>query len=401
MISINGQDWDKLEISDIRCFLDRSENETFFFDNKVDEVANDKIAKEVCAFANTYGGYVFIGIDNCNNFIGCRKWTEERIHNVIHDSISPLPVIDIKKMSIDSKDYILVIRVEEGERPPYISNNGLIYERLASGSYPIRDSNKREEKNKKRKDEEYKIQRKIETNMPEIDYKSTNNLIGFLDVGFSLKTNAILDLHDNFNKIEWTPVSELIRSKYKDYSISKVGYTYQIVVGKTESNDNYDKKLLLDSGLNNFLEIYPDGSAICRILLIGTGDTDKVDITGVVTFFDLFEDVYKLLVDTNLEKKYVYACKYEKLHAYRQFEPYYNIESMGTYGHIFDAYHKSHIDKYGNNRIVQGTRIPITGFRVIDKEFFDQNNMTFNRENIISELFHTAFINMGYIDMIS
>ena len=85
MLNINNKSWEKLRAKDISAFLNVLEDESFFFEFKQDDVKPDHFIKEVSAFANTYGGYIFLGVDDSKNIVGCSKWTEQKIHSVIHD----------------------------------------------------------------------------------------------------------------------------------------------------------------------------------------------------------------------------------------------------------------------------------------------------------------------------
>ena len=132
MITINGKDWSKLRFSDIRNLLSSADDESFFFEFKSDDVSNQKLIQEISAFANTYGGYILIGINDDKSIGGCKKWTENRIHTTIHDSITPVPSFDVKRFK-PKEGTVLVIRIEEGKEPPYVTNKGKIYERVSFG----------------------------------------------------------------------------------------------------------------------------------------------------------------------------------------------------------------------------------------------------------------------------
>ena len=68
MININNTDWDKLQKEDIEQAI-RDGEESFFFEFKDDRVDTKKIVQEISALANTYGGYIFIGVSD-NKEIG-------------------------------------------------------------------------------------------------------------------------------------------------------------------------------------------------------------------------------------------------------------------------------------------------------------------------------------------
>lgn len=153
MININDKQWNKLRLTDIQKLLEQDDDETFFFEYKNDDVTPKKVIEEISAFANTYGGYILLGIDDDKNISGCTKWTEQRIHTTIHDSITPIPNFDIKKFKTKDNAIIFVIRIEEGTTPPYITNTGKVYERVSSGSFPIKDSTKLTQLYYKREDQ--------------------------------------------------------------------------------------------------------------------------------------------------------------------------------------------------------------------------------------------------------
>ena len=140
MIRINGKEWTELTGKDIEDFLSSPETEeSFFFEFKDDRVSPEKLAKEISAFSNTYGGYVFLGVTDDKTIEGCTAWNEQRIQTTIHDAITPTPAFDIKKL-ICGENTIYLIRIDEGSEPPYITSKGQIVERLSSGSCVVNNS---------------------------------------------------------------------------------------------------------------------------------------------------------------------------------------------------------------------------------------------------------------------
>ena len=95
MININNKVWNLLCADDIQNFLFGGGEENFFFEFKADQETPSKLVKEISAFANTYGGYLFLGVNDDKTISGCLEWNEQRIHSTIHDSISPTPILMI------------------------------------------------------------------------------------------------------------------------------------------------------------------------------------------------------------------------------------------------------------------------------------------------------------------
>ena len=118
MININNKRWDKITARDIQKVLSGTDDESFFFEFKSDDEEPNKLVKEISALANTYGGYIFLGVNNDKSIGGCEKWTEQRIHTTIHDSLTPTPNFDVRRFKIEGKT-VFVIKVEEGTLPPY------------------------------------------------------------------------------------------------------------------------------------------------------------------------------------------------------------------------------------------------------------------------------------------
>lgn len=142
MVNINGKEWTDLTPADIQASISEIDfDESFYFELKDDQVSPKKLMEEVSALANTFGGYIFLGVTNEKQIEGCTAWNEQRIHTTLHDSITPTPSFDVKKFTFDTR-VVYVIKIDEGSEPPYITNSGKIYERLSSGSFAIKDSSK-------------------------------------------------------------------------------------------------------------------------------------------------------------------------------------------------------------------------------------------------------------------
>ena len=397
MVNINGKPWDKLGFSDVVEHLNTAENETLFFEYKQDDETTTGIAKEISAFANTYGGYVFIGVSDNKEIKGCNQWDENRVHTTVYGNISPSPVIDVKTI-VHEETKIVIIRIEEGLNPPYITNKGSAYERISSGSYPIKDSGKLSQLYYKRKDQLNRIKNKIELG-PITDSTNSNNLCGCIDIGFALTCSSPPEIQKKFPKNDIETIANQLRQSHQDFSISLIGYSYFITVGRVTVTSSNGEEIPVSAGMNNFIEIRADGSIRMRILLTSMPDKNIVNIATVPPILNTFIDVYSQIMG-NLEDLFVEAYKYEQLQVIKQFTPAYvfNDESNSSTVLALKNYLPRHRMRYGNNLVINGNRTPVNDYVVIDRHYFDTYQLDYNNVTLIEELFNCSYLNMGYID---
>lgn len=389
MININDREWNDLTIEDVEKTISDQE-ESFFFEFKEDGVETKKLSEEISAFANTYGGYIFMGVSDEKVITGCKKWNEQKIHTMIHDSLSPIPNFDVKKfMTKDLKD-IFVIKIEQGTTPPYITSKGKIYERLSSGSFVINDSGKLTQMYYKRENELKKIEKKI--TIDEIkDPMIINNFFGYLDIGFSLEVTDLNKIWTIYNEADLKKIASDLKEQVNNmFSISRVGYSIVISVGEIKN-----PKGSIMANLNNFIEIMGDGSVKLRILLTNNGENDYVDITSFSNILWIFKEIYRKIFK-DFEDIYISAYKYQKLTILKQFFPIM-VFSEKEVNIANDIYFKHKIN-YGDNRIITSDRIPKSGMTVIDKRYFNRLKIEYNTDNIVNELFISEFNDLGYID---
>ena len=400
MVNINSKPWEELQFKDVQDYLsDPDSNENCFFEYKIDKVEPAKLVKEISAFANTYGGYIFLGVDDNKNIVGCTAWNEQRIHITIHNGITPTPQFDVKCFSADDK-IIYVIKIEEGAMPPYITNKGDICERVSSGSCVVTESGKLNQMYHKRADQILHIKSQIE--LPEVEAaKLPNNVFGYWDFGFSVVTSEQTNLQKNFYTIDLEPIAKYLREINPEFSITRVGYSYVFGMGSATVRTQNGKVVPTAAGVHDFMEIMLDGSVRGRLLLIATPETADVDITSLFYYSSSFlRKVYSLIFGDGYSEIFVYAQKYEKLTVLKQFVPFYKLgtEDSESDKNRYREYLENHKRKYGNNLIMTSNRIPKSDYEIIDRKYFDELNMAYNTGNLYRELFYSAFMNLGYID---
>lgn len=392
MININNTPWSKLTAEDIKALLREDDGETFFYEFKKDDVRPEKIYKEISAFANTFGGYIIIGVSDDKTVLGCTNWTEQRIHNVIYNGITPLPDFDVKTFIIDGKT-LFVIKIEEGPMPPYITTDGKICERVSSGSILIKDSAKLAQLYTRHKDNLAKLENKI--GIEKLQHSPLpQNLYGYIDIGFELGCRDRQRVVKNFLYFDFTPVSEYLKKNCPVFSVSRVGDTCVITIGKLTASGDYSNQYIPEASMHNYMIMMNDGSMKYRYCLFGDSN-GYVEMSSLISTAFKFRDIYRMVFKTSLTDNFVYARRYEELTVLKQFTPYYKDELGELTGFVL----AEHIKKYGNSLIVSGTRIPFTDYEVIDRRSIPKRDGDDDTDKIIQYLFSDGFIAMGFVDI--
>lgn len=398
MVNINGTEWLNLKASDIQAVISEQDfEESFFFEFKDDRVSNKKFQEEVSAFANTFGGCIFIGVSDDKQIEGCTTWNEQKIHTTIHDSITPTPPFDVKKFTFNTGS-IYIVKIDEGSEPPYITSNGKIYERLSSGSFPIKDSSKLSQIYTKREQLLTKIEKKISI-PPACD--NSNNIYGYIDIGFSLTVSDIQIAFDTFKQVDLKTIATKKANTLPSFSLSYVGNSIIFTPGGLSTSNGH-----LPAHTNNFLEIMADGSARMRLLLINNDQDDSsVNMMVPSTILHSYKDIYTKIMGDLFPHKIAYAKKYESLTVRKQFQPVLffdefvlelNPEWKDDNIKILEAL-ENHRKIFGVTTVVTDDRIPKTGLYTIDKRQLELLGQEYTAESFIDELFYSEFTLLGKV----
>lgn len=99
---------------------------------------SDSIKNELIAFANTFGGNLYIGVADNGSPIGLDNPTklQERIVSMARDNIFPsiLHLLAFKVLTIEGRS-ILLVHVDRGDEPPYrlgLNDVNTIYVRVGN-----------------------------------------------------------------------------------------------------------------------------------------------------------------------------------------------------------------------------------------------------------------------------
>jgi len=95
--------------------------------------SEQEISKTICAFANTEGGLIFIGVDQKGGVVGVKDDADklQQRLSACGQSVSPAPLMDVEAHSIDGK-MIVVAKVHKADSGSFHTFGGVIYVRIGS-----------------------------------------------------------------------------------------------------------------------------------------------------------------------------------------------------------------------------------------------------------------------------
>ncbi len=86
--------------------------------------AESAVGKTICAFLNTAGGQLIIGVDNKENIVGCELDAQDKISNFL-SVIAPRPKITLEKLTIEKRQ-IIIITVPKSDKLHTFGNTGYL-----------------------------------------------------------------------------------------------------------------------------------------------------------------------------------------------------------------------------------------------------------------------------------
>jgi len=113
------------------------------FKSELSDTVKKKIPKIITSFANSEGGWLFIGVDEKTGDIDKlqkppRTDFSQIIAQLLREHASPLPAFEARFLKAPQSNYgVLAVYVYEGNDPPYITD-GTVYIRNGSSSEPQR-----------------------------------------------------------------------------------------------------------------------------------------------------------------------------------------------------------------------------------------------------------------------
>jgi len=187
------------------------------------DVKKKHLAKTISSFANTEGGWLFIGItdDGCISPIQ-KERTDfgQQIGQIVKSTISPHPAFETRFITCpdDGTKGVLAIYVREGREPPYICN-GTVYIRIGSNKEPVLSSHRTDIDNliMKRKDYEEQLEKFCVDNVLDDDsfaygvvYLYKKNPSKFINIGEKKTLDEIEQIAKTHGFESWMPSSSSI-----------------------------------------------------------------------------------------------------------------------------------------------------------------------------------------------
>jgi hypothetical protein len=151
MFDLFQKSLDELVASDLLAL--RNSEEGWFIEYKVSLPDNQKVAKSVCSFANTYGGYLIIGareqdktrrLDSLSGMLQSdAEVVASKVAEAVAHHASPVPFFIVKivdgplpELGLAMDKSVVVIHVPESNRAPHVHSSGVIYRRVGDRSEP-------------------------------------------------------------------------------------------------------------------------------------------------------------------------------------------------------------------------------------------------------------------------
>jgi hypothetical protein len=141
-----------LTLNDLQLLKTRGIAEGLYVEYKSDFRTYEKIGQSIASFANSYGGWYFIGIeaDKTHNLPANFFGIDIRVHNdpisrirdAVKVHVNPTPAFTIQLVSLNEHKVVIVVQVPSYQDKPFISSDGRIYRRVTDSSDPISEKDR-------------------------------------------------------------------------------------------------------------------------------------------------------------------------------------------------------------------------------------------------------------------
>jgi hypothetical protein len=142
----------ELEAKDLDMLVDDEVAEGYWVEYKSEFQSNSKIAKSIASFANTYGGWYFVGVEadktrnvaiNISGFsLASVPDPIAKVRDIVKSHIDPIPVFYSQLVKLGQDKVLLVIHIPDNQETPFITRDGRIYRRLSDSSDPVPENDR-------------------------------------------------------------------------------------------------------------------------------------------------------------------------------------------------------------------------------------------------------------------
>ena len=143
---------EELTKSDLNDLIDREISEGYWVEYKREFQTSKKIAKSIASFANSYGGWYFLGIEAdktkniaikiCGFSLGEFPNPIDSFRESVKANIDPVPFFTTKLVEIGDNKAVLIVHIPDNQETPFINKDGRIYRRISDSSDPIPEDNR-------------------------------------------------------------------------------------------------------------------------------------------------------------------------------------------------------------------------------------------------------------------
>ncbi|GAG88652.1 unnamed protein product, partial [marine sediment metagenome] len=141
----------ELKPSDLKELYSVSEG--WYVEYKSQQISVKKLGKSISSFANQYGGWLIMGVEEDQKTLAAKSFpgidiaeiecVYQNLRNASKDVVNPEVYYEtkefrgpIKEIGLNRDRAILIIRIPPGPEPAYIHSDGRIYRRVADSSDP-------------------------------------------------------------------------------------------------------------------------------------------------------------------------------------------------------------------------------------------------------------------------
>lgn len=120
-----------MDLNDIITIIAHGENSSVVFNSS--SVGKESIAKDICAFSNSLGGVILLGVEDSGELTGIDKsfTYEEWIMNIARDAVIPSVIPNFKIVEINNK-LIGIVEVPKVKDKLYQTTDNRFFVRVGS-----------------------------------------------------------------------------------------------------------------------------------------------------------------------------------------------------------------------------------------------------------------------------